>query len=170
MPRDPQDDSKAFVGELCWHDVIDERARAGGPRPMRVTRLRVNTANRTARAGGLVRIEIETPVLPRVQAQERLRAALGMRKARVVPANRDACDHHAPVGAAPLGLMATAGPPAARIIRAAARAGLIDALATDDVTAERLPAKEDARCGISRAGRPSSPARARASAGPRPNC
>ncbi|QDC10020.1 transcriptional regulator [Oceanicola sp. D3] len=100
MPRDPQDDSDAFICEVCWHYFINEMTQAEVARMMGVTRLRVNQAIQKARAQGTVRIEIDSPFLPCIELQERLRSALGLTKALVAPANREAYDYHTPVGAA----------------------------------------------------------------------
>ena len=53
-----------------------------------------------ARSLGVVKIQIESPFLARVELQEALRSRFGLEKALVAPANREAYDYHVPVGAA----------------------------------------------------------------------
>jgi DNA-binding transcriptional regulator LsrR (DeoR family) len=60
----------------------------------------VNQAIQRAKSLGLVKVQIESPFLARIELQQRLQAALGVRKALVAPANREAYDYHVPVGAA----------------------------------------------------------------------
>lgn len=100
MPREQQDDSDAFICEVCWHYFINEMTQAEVARMMGVTRLRVNQAIQKARARGMVRIELDSPFLPRVELQDRLRSHLGVAKVLVAPASRDSYDYHTPVGAA----------------------------------------------------------------------
>lgn len=100
MPRDAQEDSEAFICEACWHYFVNDLTQAEAAEVMGVTRLRVNQAIRKARAQGLVRIEIDSPFLPRIELQEALRRQLGIDKALVAPANRKEYSYHAAVGAA----------------------------------------------------------------------
>lgn len=100
MPREAQDDGDAFICEVCWHYFINEMTQAKVAALLGVTRLRVNQAIGKARAQGLVRIEIDSPFLARVEAQETLCSELGIAKALVAPANREAYDYHTAVGAA----------------------------------------------------------------------
>ena len=100
MPRDALEDSDAFISEVCWHYFINEMTQAEVAKLMGVTRLRVNQAIQKARARNMVRIEIDSPFLPRIEAQQALCRVLGVTKALVAPANRDAYDYHRAVGAA----------------------------------------------------------------------
>lgn len=100
MPRDAQDDSDAFICEVCWQYFINEMTQAEVAELMGVTRLRVNQAIRRARARSMVRIEIESPFLPRIRLQEALRRELRIAKALVAPAKREGYDYHTAVGAA----------------------------------------------------------------------
>ncbi len=100
MPRDANEDSDAFISEVCWHYFINEMTQAEVAQHMGVTRLRVNQAIQRARARGMVRIEINSPLLPRIEMQEALCQELGIPKAIVAPANRLAYNYHTAVGAA----------------------------------------------------------------------
>lgn len=100
MPRDAQDDSDAFISEVCWHYFINEMTQAEVAALMGVTRLRVNQAIQKARARGMVRIQIDSPFLPRLRMQQELCEHLGIGEALVAPANRSAYDYHSSVGAA----------------------------------------------------------------------
>lgn len=100
MPPDAPDDSDAFVAEVCWHYYVNEMTQAEVAGLLGVTRLRVNQAIGKAKALGMVKVQIEPPFLARIELQQRLRQALGIRKALVAPANRAAYDYHVPVGAA----------------------------------------------------------------------
>lgn len=100
MPRDVHEDSDAFIYEVCWHHFINEMTQGEVAKQMGVTRLRVNQAVQKARARGLVRIQIASPVLPRIELQEALCRELGISKALVAPANRQAYDFHTATGAA----------------------------------------------------------------------
>lgn len=100
MPRDALEDSDAFICEVCWHYFINEMTQAEVAQRMGVTRLRVNQAIQKARARNMVRIEIHSPFLPRVEMQQALRERLGIRTALVAPANPDHYDYHSTVGAA----------------------------------------------------------------------
>ncbi len=100
MPQVGQDDSEAFVTEVCWHYYVNGKTQAEVAQALGVTRLRVNQAMQKARSLGVVKIQIESPFLARVELQEELRSRFRLDKALVAPANRQAYDYHAPVGAA----------------------------------------------------------------------
>jgi DNA-binding transcriptional regulator LsrR (DeoR family) len=100
MSPDAPDDSEAFVAEACWHYYVNEMTQAEVAALLGATRLRVNQAIRKAKALGMVKIQIESPFLARIELQQALRETLGIRKALVAPAPRDAYDYHVPVGAA----------------------------------------------------------------------
>lgn len=100
MAREVIEDSDAFVTEICWHYYVNEMTQAEIARLMNVTRLRVNQAIQRAKAKGFVKIQIESPFLPRIELQEELKAALGLRRAVVSPSNAAEYDYHKPVGAA----------------------------------------------------------------------
>jgi DNA-binding transcriptional regulator LsrR (DeoR family) len=100
MSLDAYDDSDAFVSEVCWLYYVNEMTQAEVARALGVTRLRVNQAIQQAKATGMVRVQIDSPLLARMELQERLAADLGVKKAVVAPAHRAAYDYHVPVGAA----------------------------------------------------------------------
>jgi DNA-binding transcriptional regulator LsrR (DeoR family) len=100
MLLDAHDDSDAFVSEVCWHYYVNEMTQAEVAAELGVTRLRVNQAIQRAKSLGMVRVQIESPFLARIGLQQRLQSGLGVKKALVAPAHREAYDYHAPVGAA----------------------------------------------------------------------
>lgn len=100
MPRDANDDSEAFVCEVCWHYFVNEMTQAEVAGLMGVTRLRVNQAIQKARALGMVHVQIDSPFVQRVEMQSALQSDLGIRRAQVAPANRDDYSYHSSVGAA----------------------------------------------------------------------
>lgn len=100
MPREAIEDGDAFICEVCWHYYMNEMTQAAIAAQMGVTRLRVNQAIQKARARGMVRIEIDSPTLPRIETQEALRRELGISMAIVAPANRHDYNYHTAVGAA----------------------------------------------------------------------
>ena len=100
MLQGEQDDGEAFVTEVCWHYYVNGRTQAEIAQTLGVTRLRVNQAMQKARSSGVVKIQIESPFLSRIELQEELRARFPIDKAVVAPANREAYDYLAPVGAA----------------------------------------------------------------------
>ncbi|MEM7718502.1 MAG: sugar-binding domain-containing protein [Pseudomonadota bacterium] len=100
MAREPIEDSEAFVTEVCWHYYIGEMTQAEIAKLLNVTRLRVNRAIRLAKASGMVKVQIESPFIQRVEQQEALKDALGLSRVIIGPANADNYDFHGPVGAA----------------------------------------------------------------------
>jgi DNA-binding transcriptional regulator LsrR (DeoR family) len=100
MPLGEQDDGEAFVTEVCWHYYVNGRTQAEIAQTLGVTRLRVNQAMQKARSSGVVKVQIESPFLSRIELQEELRARFPIDKAVVAPANRESYDYLAPVGAA----------------------------------------------------------------------
>lgn len=100
MPRDAQDDSEAFICEVSWHYFINEMTQAEIAEMLGVTRLRVNQAIQRAKALGVVKVQIDSPFLPRVELQRQVEQALGIPRALVAPADRLDYDYHASVGAA----------------------------------------------------------------------
>lgn len=100
MPLEALDDGDAFTSEVCWHYYVNEMTQAQIASMLRVTRLRVNQAIQKAKSLGMVKVQLESPFLARVEQQERLRDRLGIRKVLVAPARRDAYDYHVPAGAA----------------------------------------------------------------------
>lgn len=100
MPQDDRDESEALVSEVCWHYYVNEMTQADVAKALGITRLRVNQAIQRAKTLGMVKVQIESPFLARIELQEALKKKLGVEKALVVPANRDAYDYHLPVGAA----------------------------------------------------------------------
>lgn len=100
MPKDAQNDSDAFVTEVCWHYYINEMTQAEIAEAMGVTRLRVNQAIQRAKQTGMVKVQIESPFLPRLELQDELQKRFGLDDAVVATANPHAYDYHRPVGAA----------------------------------------------------------------------
>lgn len=99
MVREPAEDSKAFITEVCWHYFVNEMTQAEIARLLDVTRLRVNQAIRTAKATGMVNIQIDSPFIVRTELQENLKEALGIDRAIVSPVDPQR-NYHRPVGAA----------------------------------------------------------------------
>ncbi|SON54226.1 Sor operon activator [Hartmannibacter diazotrophicus] len=100
MNTDRSDDGEAFLTEICWHYYVNEMTQAEIAAALGVTRLRVNQAIQQAKSRGMIKIQIESPFLPRVELQEELKAKYGLEDAIVSPANRESYDFHLPVGAA----------------------------------------------------------------------
>lgn len=100
MPQDGREESEALVAEVCWHYYVNEMTQAEVATSLGIPRLRVNQAIQKAKSLGMVKVQIETPFLARIELQEELKSRLGVEKALVVPANRGAYDYHLPVGTA----------------------------------------------------------------------
>lgn len=100
MAREKVDDSDAFITEVCWHYYVNSMTQADIARHMDVTRLRVNQAIQRAKSLGMVKVQIESPFLPRIELQEKLVAAYGLQQAMVAPADREHYDYNYPAGAA----------------------------------------------------------------------
>ena len=94
------DETEAFLAEVCWHYYVNELTQSDVARVMGVTRLRVNRALQEARAAGLVRVEIASPFIARLELQAELCRKLGVSEAICAPADPDTHDYHGPVGAA----------------------------------------------------------------------
>lgn len=100
MPREPLLDGEEFIAEVCWRYYINGQTQAEVARAMGLTRLRVNQAIQKAKAMGMVNIQIRSPFLMRLETQQRLEGQLGVKKALVVPVDRENHDYHGPIGAA----------------------------------------------------------------------
>ncbi len=100
VPRETSEDTEAFVTEVCWHYFVNEMTQAEVARAMDVTRLRVNQAIQHARASGLVKIQIESPFITRLEQQEELGTALGLDRVVIALTDPSNYDYHRPVGAA----------------------------------------------------------------------
>ncbi|MGP3699533.1 sugar-binding transcriptional regulator [Rhodobacter sp. NSM] len=98
MARETQDD--AFAVEVCWHYYVNGMTQAEIAQLLDVTRLRVNQAIQRAKTLGIVQVQIESPFVQRIELQEALRRALGLRRVLVAPARRDVYDCHSATGAA----------------------------------------------------------------------
>lgn len=98
--REALDDSEAFAVEVCWLYYVGGMTQAEIARQLDATRLRVNQAIQRAKSSGIVRVEIASPFVARLDLQDRLRQQLGIRRAIVAPARRDPYDYHTTVGAA----------------------------------------------------------------------
>jgi len=69
LTRELQEDSKAFISEVCWHYYINGLTQADVARMMGVTRLRVNQAIQKSKASGIVQIEVGSPFIVRLEIQ-----------------------------------------------------------------------------------------------------
>lgn len=98
MPRDTIEDSEAFICEVCWHYYVNQMTQAEVATALGVTRLRINKAIRKGRSLGIVRIEIRSPTLPRIELQQAVCEKLGIKRALVALARRDSYDYHNPAG------------------------------------------------------------------------
>lgn len=94
------EEPESFLAEVCWHYYVNEMTQQDVARVMGVTRLRVNRALQLARAAGIVRIEIASPFVSRLELQAELCSRLGLAEAICALADPDAHDYHGPVGAA----------------------------------------------------------------------
>jgi DNA-binding transcriptional regulator LsrR (DeoR family) len=100
MFLDAHDENEAFLSEVCWHYYVNEMTQADVAAALGVTRLRVNQAIQKAKSLGMVKVQVESPFLSRIELQQQLMSKLGVKKALVAPAHRDAYDYHVPAGAA----------------------------------------------------------------------
>ncbi|TYC63453.1 transcriptional regulator [Rhodobacterales bacterium] len=100
MSAEKQDESEAFLCEVCWHYFVNELTQAEVARLLGVTRLRVNQAISQAKASGLVRVEITSPFLACTQMQRDLCELYDLNAAFVVPGNTETYDYHLPTGTA----------------------------------------------------------------------
>ena len=75
------DETEAFLAEVCWHYYVNELTQSDVARVMGVTRLRVNRALQEARTAGLVRVEIASPFIARLELQAELCRKLGVSEA-----------------------------------------------------------------------------------------
>ena len=100
MPPEVLDDSDAFICEVCWHYYVNEMTQAQVASLLGVSRLRVNQSIQKAKSLGMIKVQIESPFLTRIELQERLQREFGIPKVLVAPARRDSYDYHVPAGAA----------------------------------------------------------------------
>lgn len=100
MARDELEPDEAFICEVCWHYYVNDMTQAEVAKALDVTRLRVNQAIRRAREIGMVNVQIDSPVLPRLELRRTLQDRFGIAQVIVAPANRENYDFHGPVGAA----------------------------------------------------------------------
>lgn len=100
MPREPVADGDEFIAEVCWHYYVNEMTQAEIARIMDVTRLRVNQAIQRAKSLGIIKIQIESPFIPRLEMQKNLVESLRIKRAVVYPANHNDYEFHRGVGAA----------------------------------------------------------------------
>ena len=105
MARETIEDSEAFITEVCWHYFVNEMTQADIARDMGVTRLKVNRAIQRAKALGIVKIQINSPFVTRIELQQDLEVALGINRAVISPVNKADYDYHRSVGAALAGLL-----------------------------------------------------------------
>ncbi len=100
MVREVHDETEAFAAEVCWHYYVNGMTQAEIAQQLDATRLRVNQAIQRAKSCGMVKVQIESPFIARIELQEAIRAELGLARVLVAPARRDAYDCHSAVGAA----------------------------------------------------------------------
>lgn len=100
MLNEENPDPDAFTAEVCWHYYVNEMTQAEIAKILGVTRLRVNQAIQRARAMGMVRIEIGSPYLPRLDLRDRLRDRFDLAGVEVAPSHPQLYDYHGPTGAA----------------------------------------------------------------------
>lgn len=100
MTTGTTDETEAFLAEVCWHYYANELTQSDVARVMGVTRLRVNRALQEARAAGIVRVEIKSPFIARLELQSELRRKLALDEAICAPVDAEHHDYHGPVGAA----------------------------------------------------------------------
>lgn len=100
MLREGQDESEAFAAEVCWHYYVNGMTQAEIAKLLEATRLRVNQAIQKAKSLGIVKVQIDSPFVARIELQEALRRKLAIKRAIVAPARRDEYDYHGAVGAA----------------------------------------------------------------------
>ncbi|MTH79706.1 sugar-binding transcriptional regulator [Paracoccus aestuariivivens] len=106
MTNEDLPEADAFTVEVCWHYFVNELTQAQIAKAMGVTRLRVNQAIQRARSLGIVKVEIDSPLLPRFDLQDRLQKRFGLMRALVAPANPENYDYHGACGAALASYMA----------------------------------------------------------------
>ena len=105
MVREVHDETEAFAAEVCWHYYVNGMTQAEIAQQLDATRLRVNQAIQRAKSCGMVKVQIESPFIARIELQEAIRAELGLARVLVAPARRDAYDCHSAVGAALAGIL-----------------------------------------------------------------
>jgi DNA-binding transcriptional regulator LsrR (DeoR family) len=100
LVRELIEDGDVFVTEVCWHYFVNEMTQAEIATLLDVTRLRVNQAIQRAKSSNIVKFQIDSPFTSRMEAQHSLQQALGIKRAVVVPADRNNYDFHRSVGTA----------------------------------------------------------------------
>ncbi len=85
---------------LAWACEIQNMTQAEAADAFGLTRLRVNRTLRDARARGIVRISINSPLRPCVEIESALARRFGLDSATVAPVGGGTCDHHTLIGAA----------------------------------------------------------------------
>lgn len=100
MPNDSFFDADSFTAEVCWHYYVNEMTQAEIAQVLGATRLRVNQAIQRAKSSGMVKIEIESPLLPRLELQDKIKEKFGLERVLVAPSHPEKYDYHAPTGAA----------------------------------------------------------------------
>lgn len=100
MAHDISSDADSFTAEVCWHYFVNEMTQAEIAQALGTTRLRVNQAIQRARSSGMVRIEIESPFLPRLELQGQIKEKFGLDRVLIAPSHPGEYDYHAPTGAA----------------------------------------------------------------------
>jgi DNA-binding transcriptional regulator LsrR (DeoR family) len=106
MTNEGNPEADSFTSEVCWHYYVNEMTQGEIATMLGATRLRVNQAIQRARAMGMVRIEIESPFLPRLGLQDRMRDKFGLDRVEIAPTNPQLYDYHGPTGAALASLIA----------------------------------------------------------------
>ena len=98
--REANEESDAFAAEVCWHYYVNGMTQAEIAQQLDATRLRVNQAIQRAKSTGMVKVQIESPFIARIELQEAVRTTLGLRRVVVAPARTEPYDCHSAAGAA----------------------------------------------------------------------
>ncbi|MEM8540301.1 MAG: sugar-binding domain-containing protein [Pseudomonadota bacterium] len=100
MTTDRDAEDEYFLTEVCWHYYVNEMTQSEIAGSLGVTRLRVNQAIQQAKSNGMVKVQIESRALPRMELQTALCEKYNLKNAVVALANRESYDYHLAVGAA----------------------------------------------------------------------
>lgn len=100
MTTDRDAEGEYFLTEVCWHYYVNEMTQSEIAGALGVTRLRVNQAIQQAKNNGMVKVQIESRALPRMELQTALRKKYQLKNTVVALANRHSYDYHLAVGAA----------------------------------------------------------------------
>jgi len=94
------DTDEQLLVRLAWACEIQNMTQAEAAEAFGLTRLRVNRALRDARARGIVRVSINSPLRPCVELEDALVQRFGLDSATVAPVGGGVSDSHTLIGAA----------------------------------------------------------------------